>query len=1114
MLSYFAELESGLDAAMKLASKARSQGRDASESVEIAPARDVAARVEGLVGPVGVAERIRVLSQNAKREEVCFAIAKEIMEGKFGYASEEQLMEQAIRTGLALFTEGVVSAPIEGISRVRKRKNTDGSECLALYFAGPIRGAGGTGQAFALLLGDFCRRFFKMQNYRPGSEEVDRYVEELNLYAIRTRAGQYVPTEEEVRHVVANCPVCVDGEPTEDYEVSVHKNTPGVETNRVRSGVCLVISEGVCLKAAKVKKIAKKAGLEWDWLDSLIKVAKKDAQKVDFRPIERYMEEIVGGRPIFSYPMRPGGFRLRYGRTRFCGILSKAIHPATMVLLDDFPVFGTQVKTERPGKGCIVTPCETIEGPTVLLDDGEVLQVNDVAQAEKLRARVKEILFLGDLLVCYGDFNKANHPLAQSAWCDEWYGRELKAAGVEKTTDELAEMTFDEALELSKKHGVPLAPKFVFCWHDLSTEELQKLALWLASGKMEYDWFELKRFSVKNAPEKTLFEKTGVPHKLDGDKVVLEKDVALAVCLQLGLLDGKNLNAKRFEEKFSLEKNTMDVVNELAGVKVHKKVGLYIGTSMGRPEKSRERIMKPLVHALFPVGNHGGPRRDIVKAVRILKESGMPLIEVELNSRACANCGKKTFSVKCSSCGSPTIEEKKCPKCGRIVQNECSNCNAAGKPIALQKIDLPMLFENACKRVSFKPTDVKGVIGLISAGKVPEQLEKGILRAKHSLSVFRDGTCRYDATEIPCTHFIPSEIGISAEKARELGYDCTDENQLLELKAQDIILAKHASDYLLRVARFTDDLLVENYSLPAFYNASKPEDIVGQLLIAIAPHTSAGIICRVIGFTEVRGILAHPYLHCACRRNADGDELCVMLLLDGLLNFSKQFLPETRGGQMDAPLVLTTVLDPAEVDDEVHAMDRAWSYPLEFYRATLDNVFPSEAAVQTIGDALGKEEQYEGIGCTHSASISGPVTTRYVQLKNMAQKVEEELKLMTKIRAVDVQNAAERLILSHFFPDLYGNLRSFSKQKFRCVECNAKYRRVPLNGKCRRCGGKLLLTISKGGIEKYLAISRNMAEEYDLPLYLKQRIMLVEKEIRGMFSDEEEEKQFSLATYI
>ena len=33
----------------------------------------------------------------------------------------------------------------------------------------------------------------------------------------------------------------------------------------------------------------------------------------------------------------------------------------------------------------------------------------------------------------------------------------------------------------------------------------------------------------------------------------------------------------------------------------------------------------------------------------------------------------------------------------------------------------------------------------------------------------------------------------------------------------------------------------------------------------------------------------------------DGDEDCVMLLMDCLINFSRAFLPESRGGTMDAP---------------------------------------------------------------------------------------------------------------------------------------------------------------------------------------------------------------------
>ena len=116
-----------------------------------------------------------------------------------------------------------------------------------------------------------------------------------------------------------------------------------------------------------------------------------------------------------------------------------------------------------------------------------------------------------------------------------------------------------------------------------------------------------------------------------------------------------------------------------------------------------------------------------------------------------------------------------------------------------------------------------------------------------------------------------------------------------------------------------------------------------------------------------------------------------------------------------------------------------------------------------------------------------------------------------------LQDTARRLIISHFIPDLMGNLHSFSKQTFRCVSCNAKYRRVPLVGKCTRCQGKIVLTISKGGIEKYLNIATNLADRYTLEPYIKQRLMLIRDEIETLFGGvgggERPIGQFSLLNY-
>ena len=120
-----------------------------------------------------------------------------------------------------------------------------------------------------------------------------------------------------------------------------------------------------------------------------------------------------------------------------------------------------------------------------------------------------------------------------------------------------------------------------------------------------------------------------------------------------------------------------------------------------------------------------------------------------------------------------------------------------------------------------------------------------------------------------------------------------------------------------------------------------------------------------------------------------------------------------------------------------------------------------------------------------------------------------------------VRDAARKVIMSHFIPDLIGNLHSFSKQTFRCSVCPAKYRRVPLSGVCSRDQGKLLLTINRGGIEKYLNVATTLAEKYDLDNYIRQRLYLIREEIGEIFAGTEieasgttDKQQFSLLKFV
>ena len=270
MQEYFKNLQKEIEQCYKIANQARKKGYDPEYNVEIPQALDLAARVEQLVGPKGIAPKIREITKKiGDRELVSIEIAKNIVKtGKFKRI--EDALDQAIRTGLAILTEGVLVAPLEGIAEVKLGKNKNGTNYVDLYFSGPIRSAGGTGQAMSVLIADVVRRELNIGRYIPTEGEIERYKEEIPLYK-RVQHLQYTPSVDEIDKIVRNCPICINGEGTEDEEVTGYRDLPRVGTNRLRGGACLVIAEGLCLKAPKILKHVKKLKLkEWDFLDIFV----------------------------------------------------------------------------------------------------------------------------------------------------------------------------------------------------------------------------------------------------------------------------------------------------------------------------------------------------------------------------------------------------------------------------------------------------------------------------------------------------------------------------------------------------------------------------------------------------------------------------------------------------------------------------------------------------------------------------------------------------------------------------------------------------------------------------------------------------------------------------
>jgi DNA polymerase II large subunit len=242
-----------------------------------------------------------------------------------------------------------------------------------------------------------------------------------------------------------------------------------------------------------------------------------------------------------------------------------------------------------------------------------------------------------------------------------------------------------------------------------------------------------------------------------------------------------------------------------------------------------------------------------------------------------------------------------------------------------------------------------------------------------------------------------------------------------------------------------------------------------------------------------------------------------MLALDTILNFSKEYLPAQIGGIMDAPLFIIPVVNPIEVQRQAHEVDVADAYPLVFYEKTLQNAQSQElrAVVDMVEHRLGSEAQFEGFSYTVPVSDinAGNRESAYKKLKRMTDKLNSQLQLAEKIRAVDARRVALVVLKTHFMRDISGNLRAFSTQGFRCKKCNKKFRRPPLKGVCPECEGPLALTVYRGGIQKYLEAANQLIRKYKLPNYYAQRLMLVQEEINSLFEGKKP-KQISLKDFI
>jgi DNA polymerase II large subunit len=242
-----------------------------------------------------------------------------------------------------------------------------------------------------------------------------------------------------------------------------------------------------------------------------------------------------------------------------------------------------------------------------------------------------------------------------------------------------------------------------------------------------------------------------------------------------------------------------------------------------------------------------------------------------------------------------------------------------------------------------------------------------------------------------------------------------------------------------------------------------------------------------------------------------------LLLLDIFLNFSVEYIPTQIGGLMDTPLLIQPIILPAEVDDQAHNFDVAWQYSLAFYQATESSPNASKVSelVETIRKRVNLPEQFYNYGFTHNASsitIKSP-RSAYSTLTTLADKISKQIEVAEKIEAVSAKQVVESIIKTHLIRDIAGNLKKYSTQSFKCRACNRTLRRPTVSARCEICGGELRETLTRGSVEKYLAIARKLANQYDVDEYIKERLELLVREMDQLFQTREKSTQSELTDF-
>jgi len=965
----------------KKAEELKSKGLDISDSIEPNLTSSIEERASLLLGLKDLEMKIAELKgRKNDKLQLALKMAEETVLGRFGFFKNEKLLELGIKVALVILTDAVTSIPVTNITRVELRRNRDGTLYPAVIFTDGIRKLPPWMIVLSLMILDHTRKLLGVDRYKIeafGLNKLEETARFLQAYFLKKK--RIYLTTKNLAYILGRIPIEVEQE--EKTTITYVKRS--LEEAYTKTNILAYVFTGILFYSDLLYRFARKLKLsDWFWL-----------KKIVIKTNRNYSDVV-----ILSLGTEKGGFRMRYERSGIIPPNIVAFHPMINHLLEGRLSYNSRViiNGEKRARGILFI--ENIEPPVVKLYSGDVLRLenNNVPMSE-----IKETLFLGDAVV-FSKNNIKSRIYTEIEWFNdvkrsfneiEVYNEEVNRIAKEIISKNKLIPSFQEAFLLSKYYKIPLHPRYQYFLQYLSISQIIKLR----NAIKGYNLDSKKEIVFDNSAKETL-EEALVPHKYEGKELIVDNDDALALFYIL--------RPDRRLEKTTIFATVLDFLKFLSGLTFMNKVSTTSNVCIRFSSSYKEKRERP--HVIFPLGGFYDIENDITR---------YDTVYAEVANLYCENCQSFSPSRSCIYCNSPTKLIYYCENCQSFSPNKiCDQCGREGKTHHLRSIPIKRYLEREAKRLALQPLQpFKGVKSLRAETKIPEPIGKGIIRQYYAITIDDDSTVRYKSSDVCLVKVRPSDINVSIEDLRKLGYEedifgrpLVSNDQQIYLKPFDVIIPKDLAKELINVMKYMDELLLRYYGDRPFFKVETLNDLLGHLIVSTSSHTSLGTILRIIGFTNDGTCYVNP-LVLKLKKAKSGAKSFYSLLLDVLVNSSLTLIPKEEYDGY--PIFLQPVLH-----GNTH-----------FKNVFYHNQFINFKKLITYKD----------------------------EAKSIDSRINFQLQLIRKIRNLMQDDSIILIIMKNIYPSLIDLVKEVTSQKFICSNCGMVLRRAPLLKECPNCRKEL-----------------------------------------------------------